>query len=291
MEYGKIDKSPEEQRRGITINATTVEYETDLRHYAHIDCPGHIDYIKNMITGAAKMDGAILVVSAQDGIMPQTREHILLCRQIGVNTIIVFLNKCDLVKDEEMYELVEMEVKELLEKYKYDPEAITFIRGSALCSIQGTEEELGITAIKKLVHCMDTEIPEPIRNHEKPFILSIDQTFIIEGRGVVATGSVEGGKVKVGDEVEIVGYKRKFKKTTITGVEMFNKSLDYAQAGDDCGLLLRGIEKLDIKRGMLICKPGLFTVHRNCTAEVYVLDDSEGGRKSPFFTKYKPQVK
>ena len=243
-----------------------------------------------MITGASKLDGAVLVVSAQDGIMPQTREHILLCRQIGVNNIIVFLNKCDLVKDPEMYELVEMEIKELLEKYKYDPEKITFIKGSALCAVQGTEKELGVDAIKKLLETMDTEIPEPVRDTEKPFVLSIDSIFVIEGRGVVCTGSVEAGKCKIGDEVEIVGFKRKFKKTTITGVEMFNKGLDFAQSGDDCGLLLRGVEKADVKRGMLLCKPGLFTVHRNCTAEVYVLNDSEGGRSTPFFTKYKPQV-
>jgi len=244
-----------------------------------------------MITGAAKMDGAILVVSAQDGIMPQTREHILLCRQIGVNNIIVFLNKCDLVKDPEMYELVEMEIKELLQKYKYDPEKITFIKGSALSAVQGVEKELGADAVKKLLDTMDAEIPEPLRDTEKPFILSIDQLFVIEGRGVVVTGSVEAGKCKIGDEVEIVGYKRKFKKTTITGVEMFNKQLDFAQSGDDCGLLLRGVEKADVRRGMLLCKPGLFTVHRNCTAEVYVLNESEGGRSGPFFTKYKPQVK
>ena len=244
-----------------------------------------------MITGAAKMDGAILVVSAQDGIMPQTREHILLCRQIGVNSIIVFLNKCDLVRDPEMYELVEMEIKELLQKYKYDPDTITFIHGSALCAVQNTDKELGVDAIKLLVDTMDKEIPEPMRDLDKPFLLSIDQIFIIEGRGVVVTGSVEAGKCKIGDEVEIVGYKRRFKKTTITGVEMFNKQLDFAQSGDDCGLLLRGVDKTDVKRGMLLCKPGLFTVHRNCTAEVYVLNEAEGGRAGPFFTKYKPQVK
>lgn len=244
-----------------------------------------------MITGAAKLDGAILVVSAQDGIMPQTREHILLCRQIGVQTIIVFLNKCDLVKDPEMYELVEMEIKDLLAKYKYDPEKTIFIKGSALCAVQGTEKELGADAVKKLLDTMDSEIPEPVRQHDKPFLLSIDKFFVIAGRGVVATGSVETGKCKVGDEVELVGYKRKSKKSTITGVEMFNKQLDYAQAGDDCGLLLRGIEKNDIKRGMILCKPGLFNVYRNCTAEIYVLNESEGGRSSPFFTKYKPQVK
>jgi len=266
-----------------------VEYETDKRHYAHIDCPGHIDYVKNMITGAAKMDGGILVVSAQDGVMPQTREHILLCRQIGVNTIIVFLNKCDLARDPELNELVEMEVKELLAKYKYDPEDTVFIRGSALCAVQGIEKELGVDAIEKLVNAMDAKIPEPQRDVDKPFLLAVDSTFVIKGRGVVVTGTVETGKCKMGDDVEIIGYQRKSLRTTIIGVEMFKKQLDFAQSGDNCGILLRGILPTDVRRGQYITKPGLCSVHRNCKAELYVLKEEEGGRKTPFFTKYKPQ--
>lgn len=242
-----------------------------------------------MITGAAKLDGGILVVSAQDGVMPQTREHILLCRQIGVESIIVFLNKCDLARDPELNELVEMEVKELLTKYKYDAEATTFIRGSALCAVQGIEEELGGKAIQKLLDAMDEKIPEPIRDIDKPFLLAIDSIFNIKGRGCVVTGSVEAGKCKMGDEVEIVGYQRKNIRTTIIGVEMFKKQLDYAQAGDNCGLLVRGVLREDVRRGMYVTKPGLCTVHRNCKAELYVLKEEEGGRKTPFFTKYKPQ--
>lgn len=242
-----------------------------------------------MITGAAKMDGGILVVSAQDGVMPQTREHILLCRQIGVSTIIVFLNKCDLAKDPELHELVEMEIKELLQKYKYDPEETTFIRGSALCAIQGIEKELGTDSIDRLMDAMDAKIPDPERDIDKPFLLSIDSIFNIKGRGCVVTGTVEMGKCKMGDDVEVVGYQRKSIRTTIIGVEMFKKQLDYAQAGDNCGLLLRGVLKDDVRRGQYITKPGLCTVHRNCTGEIYVLTDAEGGRKAPFFSKYKPQ--
>jgi elongation factor Tu len=289
IKYEDIDKAPEEKKRGITINSTTVEYTTDKRHYAHVDCPGHIDYVKNMITGAAKMDGGILVVSAQDGVMPQTREHILLCRQIGVQKIIVFLNKCDVVNDPELHELVEMEVKEILEKYKYDPETTTFIRGSALAAVQDTDKELGENAIKKLVEAMDNEIPEPVREMDKPFLLSIDSIYNIEGRGCVVTGTVEQGKVKQGDEVDIVGYKRKSTKTSIVGVETFKKSLDYAQSGDNVGLLLRGVLKKDVQRGQYVTKPGLCSVHRNCAAEIYILTSEEGGRATPFFTKYKPQ--
>ncbi len=289
LEYGSIDRAPEEQKRGITINATTVEYQTEKRHYAHIDCPGHIDYVKNMITGAAKMDGGILVVSAQDGVMPQTREHILLCRQIGVSTIVVFLNKCDLAKDPELHELVEMEIKELLDKYKYNSDDTAFIRGSALCAIQGIEKELGADAIDNLLNAMDEKIPEPERDIDKPFLLSIDSIFNIKGRGCVVTGTVEMGKCKMGEDVEIVGYQRKSIRSTIIGVEMFKKQLDYAQAGDNCGLLLRGVLKDDVRRGQYITKPGLCTVHRNCTGEIYVLTEGEGGRKAPFFTKYKPQ--
>jgi elongation factor Tu len=242
-----------------------------------------------MITGAAKMDGGVLVVSAQDGVMPQTREHILLCRQIGVSTIIVFLNKCDLARDPELQELVEMEVKELLAKYKYDPEATVFIRGSALCAVQGTEKELGVDAIQKLLDNMDEKIPEPVRDIDKPFLLAIDSIYNIKGRGCVVTGSVENGKCKMGDEVEIVGYQRKAIRTTIIGVEMFKKQLDYAQSGDNCGLLLRGVLKDDVRRGMYVTKPGLCNVVRNVVGEVYVLKDEEGGRKTPFFSKYKPQ--
>lgn len=290
VKYDQIDKTKEEQKRGITINATTIEYTTDKNHYAHIDCPGHHDYVKNMITGAAKMDGAILVVSAADGVMPQSREHILLCRQIGVETIIVFLNKCDLVKDSELHELVEMEIKELLEKYQYDPEKVKFIRGSALACLQDTDKELGHDAIKKLLETMDSEIKEPERDVDKPFLLSIDGMINIEGRGCVATGTVEQGRCKIGDEMEIVNYRRKPLKTTITGVEMFKKQLDYAQSGDNVGLLLRSVLTTDLKRGMMITKPNSCTVHRNCTAEVYLLTAEEGGRKNPFFSKYKPQM-
>lgn len=289
-EYGAIDKSPEEKKRGITINATTVEYETEKRHYAHIDCPGHIDYIKNMITGAAKMDGGVLVVSAADGVMPQTREHILLCRQIGVAAIVVFLNKCDISKDPEINELVEMEIKELLAKYNYDPETTTFIRGSALCAVQGIEPELGAKAIDALLNAMDEKIPEPVRDVDKPFLLSIESIYNIEGRGCVVTGTVETGKCKVGEEIEIVGFKRKSIMSTITGIETFKKQLDFAQSGDTVGLLLRGVLKNDVQRGQYVTKPGLCTVHRNFTAEIYVNTESEGGRKTPFFSKYKPQM-
>jgi elongation factor Tu len=290
LEYGQIDKTQEEKSRGITINATTVEYETEKRHYAHVDCPGHIDYIKNMITGAAKMDGGILVVSAADGVMPQTKEHILLCRQIGVGTIIVFLNKCDVSRDAELTELVEMEVKEILSKYNYDPNKTVFIRGSALCAIQGIEPDIGSQALEKLINALDQEIPEPVRDIDKPFLLAVDSSFNIPGRGCVATGSVETGKCKVGDEVEIVGYRRKTIITTITGIETFKKELDFAQSGDTVGLLLRGVDKDDIRRGQYIVKPGLCTLHRNFKSEIYVLTETEGGRASPFFSKYKPQM-
>jgi len=243
-----------------------------------------------MITGAAKMDGAILVVSAADGVMPQTREHILLCRQIGVETIVVFLNKCDLVKDPELHELVEMEIKELLDKYQYKSENVKFVRGSALAVLQDSDKELGHESIRKLLKTMDEEIKEPPRDIDKPFLLSIDGMFNIEGRGCVATGTVESGRCKLGDEVEIVNYKRKPLKTIITGVEMFKKQLDYAQSGDNVGLLLRSTLVTDIQRGQLIVKPGSCEVHRNCKVEVYLLTPEEGGRKNPFFSKYKPQV-
>lgn len=289
LAYENIDKTDEERKRGITINATTVEYQTEKRHYAHIDCPGHIDYIKNMITGAAKMDGGILVVSSVDGVMPQTREHIMLCRQIGVSTLIVFLNKCDVNRDPELHELCEMEIKELLSKYKYNPDETAFIRGSALCAVQGIEKELGADAIDKLLKSLDEKIPEPERDVDKPFLLSVDSIFNIKGRGVVVTGTVETGKCKMGDEVEISGYQRKPLRSTIIGVEMFRKQLDYAQAGDNCGLLLRGVVKEEVRRGQYITKPGHATVHRNCTGEIYVMTQAEGGRVVPFFSKFKPQ--
>lgn len=290
LEYGSIDKAPEEKKRGITINSTTVEYSTDKRHYAHIDCPGHIDYIKNMITGAAHMDGGILVVSAADGVMPQTKEHILLCRQIGVKSIIVFLNKCDLSEDPELNELVEMEVKELLAKYEYDPTKTTFIRGSAISMINGERPDLGKASIEKLLNAMDNDIPEPERQVDKAFLLSVDSTINIKGRGCVVTGTVETGKVKIGDEVELVGYQRKPIRTVVTGIETFKQQLDYGQAGDNVGILLRSVLKEDVRRGMYLTKPGLCTVHRNCIGEIYVLKEEEGGRKLPFFSKYKPQL-
>lgn len=289
LEYGQIDKAPEEQKRGITINTTTVEYFTSKRHYAHIDCPGHIDYIKNMITGAAHMDGGILVVSAVDGVMPQTKEHILLCRQIGVKSIVVFLNKCDLAEDPELNELVEEEVKDLLKKYEYDPNKTVFIRGSALSYLNGENPEIGVKAIEKLVNALDSEIPEPVRATEKPFLLAVDSTINIKGRGCVVTGTIESGKIKLNEEVDLVGYKRKPTKTTVTGIEMFRKQLDFGQAGDNVGILLRGVVKEDVRRGMYLTKPNLFSLHRNCKADIYVLKEEEGGRRLPFFSKYKPQ--
>lgn len=289
IDYGSIDRAPEEKKRGITINSTTVEYNTDKRHYAHIDCPGHIDYIKNMITGAAHMDGGILVVSAPDGVMPQTKEHILLCKQIGVKSIVVFLNKCDLADDPELNELVEMEIKELLEKYEYDPSKVTFIRGSALSMINNERPDLGKEAIKKLLDAMDNNIPEPERPLDQPFLLAVDSTYNIEGRGCVVTGTIETGQIKLGDDVELVGYQRKSIPTVVTGVEMFKKQLDKGHAGDNVGLLLRGVQKEQVRRGMYLTKSGHCSVHRNCVAEIYVLKPDEGGRKHPFFTKYKPQ--
>ena len=288
--YADIDKTEEEKKRGITINSTTVEYTTEKRHYAHVDCPGHIDYIKNMITGAAHMDGGILVVSAADGVMPQTKEHVLLCRQIGVKNIIVFLNKCDISPDPELQELVEMEVKEILAKYDYNPEKTTFIRGSALAFIEGKQPEIGENSLKKLVNAMDSDIPEPERPVDKPFLLSVDTIYEKKGLGTIVSGTIETGKIKVNDSIEIVGYKRKSINTVVTGVEMFNKQLEYGQAGDNVGLLLRGVLKADIKRGMYLTKPGLCTVHRNVISDVYILKEEEGGRKLPFFNGYKPQI-
>ena len=262
-DYHDIDKAPEEKARGITINATTIEYESDSRHYGHVDCPGHADYVKNMITGAARMDGGILVVSAADGAMPQTREHILLCRQVGVKSIIVFLNKCDIVTDPEMHELVEMEVRELLNQYEYDGDNTVFIKGSALCALNGTEPELGEKAMEKLIEALDSKIELPERLKDKDFLMSVDAAINISGRGCVVTGTIEQGKCKIGDEVHMIGIKRKPTPTTITGIETFHKQLDYGEAGDNVGVLLRGITKEHVRRGMCLIKPGSLDVKRN----------------------------
>lgn len=283
-----IDKAPEEKARGITINATHVEYETAARHYAHVDCPGHADYIKNMITGAAQMDGAILVVAATDGPMPQTREHILLARQVGVPKLVVFLNKCDMVDDPEMIELVEQELKDLLAKYGFDPDSTPFVRGSALKALE--ENDLGEWSKKilELMDAVDNYIPTPQRDIDKPFLMPIEDVFMIQGRGTVVTGRIERGVIKVGDVVDLVGLG-KDSKSVVTGVEMFKKSLDQGQAGDNVGLLLRGIEKDDVMRGMVVAAPGTVTPHSKFVAEVYVLTAEEGGRKTPFVTGYRPQ--
>ncbi len=284
-----IDKAPEEKARGITINVHHSEYETDNRHYAHIDCPGHVDYIKNMITGSAQMDGAILVVSAADGPMPQTREHILLAYQVGVPNLVVFLNKCDMVSDPELIELVEAEIRDLLTKYHYPGNEIPIIRGSALKALEATDyNSEAVKPIIELLAAVDTYFPTPARETDKPFLLPIEDIFTIEGRGTVVTGRITRGQVKVNDEGEIVGYQPTT-KTVITGVEMFNKSMEDAQAGDNVGLLLRGIKKEDIRRGQVIAKPGSITPHTEFESEVYVLSQEEGGRHTPFFSGYKPQ--
>lgn len=288
-DYHDIDRAPEEKARGITINATTIEYESANRHYGHVDCPGHADYVKNMITGAARMDGGILVVSAADGAMPQTREHILLCRQVGVKNIIVFLNKCDMVTDPEMHELVEMEVRELLSTYEYDGDNTVFIKGSALCALNGTDPELGEKAMEKLVEALDTQIELPERLKDKEFLMSVDSSVNIPGRGTVVTGTVEQGKCKVGDEVHMIGIKRKPLPTTITGIETFKKQLDYGEAGDNVGVLLRGVTKDQVKRGMCLIKPGTLDVRRNFVGQLYILKPEEGGRNKPFLTGYRPQ--
>ena len=287
QDYGSIDKAPEERERGITINTAHVEYETDTRHYAHVDCPGHADYVKNMITGAAQMDGAILVVSAADGPMPQTREHILLSRQVGVPYIVVFLNKVDMVDDEELLELVEMEVRDLLSEYDFPGDDTPVIAGSALRALEGDasyEEK-----ILELMAAVDEYIPTPERDVDKPFMMPVEDVFSITGRGTVATGRVERGQVRVGDEVEIVGISEATSKTTVTGVEMFRKLLDYAEAGDNIGTLLRGVTRDNIERGQVLAKPGTITPHTKFKAEVYVLTKEEGGRHTPFFTNYRPQ--
>jgi len=286
--YDQIDAAPEEKARGITINTAHVEYETEGRHYAHVDCPGHADYVKNMITGAAQMDGAILVVSAADGPMPQTREHILLARQVGVPAIVVFLNKCDMVDDAELLDLVEMEVRELLNKYKFPGDTIPIIRGSALCALEDKNPALGKEAILKLMAAVDSTIPQPERPIDKPFLMPIEDVFSIEGRGTVVTGRVERGIVKVGEEVEIVGLKATV-KTTCTGVEMFRKLLDEGRAGDNIGALLRGTKRDDVERGQVLAKPGSITPHTKFKAEAYVLTKEEGGRHTPFFANYRPQ--
>jgi elongation factor Tu len=286
MKYEDIDNAPEEKARGVTINISHIEYETEKRHYAHIDAPGHADYIKNMITGAAQMDGAILVVSAPDGPMPQTREHILLAYQVGVPAIVVFLNKCDMVQDEELLDLVEMEVRELLTKYKYPGDKVPIIRGSALKALEGDAD--AEKAITDLMDKVDEYVPTPERETEKPFLMPVEDVFSIKGRGTVVTGRIERGKVKVNETVEIVGIKDT-KSTVVTGVEMFRKQLEDGQAGDNVGLLLRGIEKDDVERGQVIAKPGSITPHKEFEAEIYVLAKEEGGRHTPFFNGYRPQ--
>jgi len=287
-DFSEIDKAPEEKERGITIATAHVEYETVKRHYAHVDCPGHADYIKNMITGAAQMDGAILVVAATDGAMPQTREHILLARQVGVPAIVVFLNKCDMVDDPELIELVEMELRELLDKYEFPGDDIPFIQGSALLALENPEDPEKAKCIWDLMDAVDSYIPEPQRETDKPFLMPVEDVFSISGRGTVATGRIERGVVKVGDEVEIVGIKAT-QKTTCTGVEMFRKLLDEGQAGDNIGALLRGVKRDDIERGQVLAKPGSITPHTQFQAECYILGKDEGGRHTPFFNGYRPQ--
>ena len=286
MDYANIDKAPEERERGITINTAHVEYQTDKRHYAHVDCPGHADYVKNMITGAAQMDGAILVIAATDGPMAQTREHILLARQVGVPRMVVFLNKCDMVDYEELLDLVEMEVRELLTEYGFDGYNTPIIRGSALKALEGDPKY--VKAIEDLMDAVDEWIPTPERDNDKPFLMSIEDVFTITGRGTVVTGRVERGQLKLNDEVEIVGLKDT-KKTVVTGIEMFRKQLDYAEAGDNAGVLLRGIDRSEVERGQVLAKPGTVHPHKKFKAQVYVLSKEEGGRHTPFFTNYRPQ--
>ena len=286
--YDQIDKAPEEKERGITISTAHVEYETEKRHYAHVDCPGHADYVKNMITGAAQMDGAILVVNAADGPMPQTREHILLGRQVGIPAIVVYLNKVDQVDDKDMIELVEEEIRELLTSYKYPGETTPIVKGSALAAVEKRDDEIGKNSILELMKAVDEHIPQPARDVDKPFLMPVEDVFSISGRGTVATGRIESGVIKTGEEVEIVGIKET-KKSVCTGVEMFRKLLDSGEAGDNVGILLRGIERSDIERGQVLCKPGSITPHTKFEAQAYVLKKDEGGRHTPFFTKYRPQ--
>ncbi|WP_413580545.1 elongation factor Tu [Bdellovibrio sp. HCB288] len=288
MSYDQIDKSPEERERGITISTTHVEYETENRHYAHVDCPGHADYVKNMITGAAQMDGAILVVSSADGPMPQTREHILLGRQVGIPAMVVFMNKVDMVDDKELLELVELEIRELLSKYEYPGDEIPVVMGSALKALEGDTSDIGRPAIMKLMEACDAYIPQPARATDKTFLMPVEDVFSISGRGTVVTGRVERGIVKVGDEIEIIGI-RPTQKTTVTGIEMFRKLLDEGQAGDNCGVLLRGTKKEDVERGQVLAKPGSVKPHKKFKAEAYILTKEEGGRHTPFFNGYRPQ--
>ncbi len=287
--YENIDKAPEERERGITISTAHVEYETDNRHYAHVDCPGHADYVKNMITGAAQMDGAILVVSAADGPMPQTREHILLARQVGVPALVVYMNKVDQVDDEELLELVEMEVRELLDSYEFPGDEIPIVKGSALCALEDREDEIGKNSVLKLMDEVDAYIPTPDRPKDQPFLMPIEDVFSISGRGTVVTGRIERGVIKVGEEVEIVGIKDEITKTTVTGVEMFRKLLDEGEAGDNVGALIRGIGRDEVERGQVLCKPGTVKPHKKFKAEAYILTKEEGGRHTPFFTNYRPQ--
>ena len=286
--FDQIDKAPEEKARGITIATAHVEYETEKRHYAHVDCPGHADYVKNMITGAAQMDGAILVVSAADGPMPQTREHILLARQVGVPAIVVYMNKVDMVDDEEILDLVELEMRELLSSYDFPGDDIPIIRGSALCALEGRDDEVGKNSVHELTAAVDDYIPQPKRAKDKPFLMPIEDVFSISGRGTVVTGRVERGVIKVGEEVEIVGIKET-RKTVVTGVEMFRKLLDYGEAGDNIGALLRGVGREEVERGQVLAKPGSITPHTQFTGEAYILTKEEGGRHTPFFTNYRPQ--
>ena len=286
--YDQIDKAPEERERGITISTAHVEYETPNRHYAHVDCPGHADYVKNMITGAAQMDGAILVVNAADGPMPQTREHILLGRQVGIPSIVVYLNKVDQVDDKDMIELVEEEIRELLTSYKYPGDKTPIIKGSALSAVEGKDDEIGKNAILELMKAVDTFIPQPDRPKDKPFLMPVEDVFSISGRGTVVTGRIESGIIKVGEEIEIVGIKDT-KKSVCTGVEMFRKLLDSGEAGDNVGILLRGVERDDVQRGQVLCKAGSITPHTEFEAQAYILKKEEGGRHTPFFTKYRPQ--
>lgn len=287
--FDEIDKAPEEKARGITIATAHVEYETDKRHYAHVDCPGHADYVKNMITGAAQMDGAILVVSATDGPMPQTREHILLARQVGVPSIVCFLNKIDAVEDEELVELVEMELRELLSFYKFPGDDLPVVKGSALCALKGERPEIGRDAVLALMDAVDEYVPDPVRALDRPFAMPVEDVFSIQGRGTVVTGRVEQGVVKVGDEVELVGVRDLPMKTTVTGVEMFKKLLNEGQAGDNVGLLLRGTKRDEVQRGQVACAPGSIKPHKKFKGEIYALTKEEGGRHTPFFTNYKPQ--
>ncbi len=286
VDYADIDKAPEERERGITINTSHVEYETEKRHYAHVDCPGHADYVKNMITGAAQMDGAILVVSATDGAMPQTREHILLSRQVGLKKMVVFINKCDMVDDAELVDLVEMEIRELLTEYNFDGDNTPIVRGSALKSLEGDANYE--QSVRDLMAAVDEWIEDPVRDTEKPFLMSIEDVFTITGRGTVVTGRVERGQLKLNEEIEIVGIKET-RKSVVTGIEMFRKSLDYAEAGDNAGVLLRGINREDVERGQVLAKPGTVHPHKKFKAEVYVLSKEEGGRHTPFFSNYRPQ--